>query len=115
MDKKTFSIYNLKISFGFLHTILICFLCSVSTYGQDSDERGIYLAKKTYDGKEIPTFLESKDKLPKPIMQKDSQWIDMYWKCWEIAFEHFKRPSENSVFVSNILDEAFNEIYFNGI
>ena len=31
----------------------------------------------------------------------------MYWKTWELAFYHFKKPSIGSPFVSNYIDEAF--------
>lgn len=57
----------------------------------------------------------AKDKLPSPILTEDSEWINMYWKCWEIAFQHFKLPPENFPFVSNILDEAFRITFSSGI
>ncbi len=45
-------------------------------------------------------------------MEDNHEWINMYWKCWEIAFDHLKKPPKGSPFVSNILDEAFNENIF---
>lgn len=72
----------------------------------------MYFTKKVYDSTEIPVFKDSKHRLPKPILEENAEWIAMYWKCWEIAFQHFKKPSEGSPFISNIMDEAFNENIF---
>ncbi len=35
-----------------------------------------------------------------------------YWKAWELAFDHFRRPPEGSPFVANYIDENFNESLF---
>ena len=94
-------------------SLLLCFcLFPILIQCQAPTKRGEYFLKKTYDGHDIPVFTESKDKLPKPILEDNNEWVGMYWKCWEIAFAHFKKPPENSPFVSNILDEAFNENIF---
>lgn len=76
------------------------------------NERGVYFAKKEYSGIGIPLFVESKEQLPIPILDSEPGYVEMYWKAWELAFKHFKKPPENSPFVSNILDEAFNENIF---
>lgn len=75
-------------------------------------ERGKYFEKNKYDNKPIPTFQESKKLLPIPILDDHPEWVDMYWKTWEIAFSNFKKPPHNSPFVSNFIDEAFNELIF---
>lgn len=93
-------------------TLAIMLFVSAQLFSQNQDNRGIYFSKKKYDGGEIPIFNASKDKLPNPIMEDNTEWLNMYWKCWEIAFDHFKKPSEKSPFVSNILDEAYNEKIF---
>jgi len=99
-----------KIAFPFLFTLYLFSGCSEKA--KNDDERGIYFSKKEYAGKEIPLFNESKHLLPQPVLTENAEWLEMYWKCWEIAFQHFKKPPANSPFVSNILDEAFNENIF---
>ena len=76
------------------------------------DKRGKYFTKKEYQKSDLPTFQESKDRLPSPVLGENSEWLDMYWKCWELAFDHLKKPEENSTFVSNFIDEAFNDKIF---
>jgi glycogen debranching enzyme len=94
---------NLQIS------IFILFLL---TFSIQSQELGKYFAKKQYESKPIPNWAESKEKLPEPVLDGNPGWIDMYWKCWEIAFRGFKQPQEGSPLVSNWLDEAFSENIF---
>lgn len=74
---------------------------------EDTGKRGIYFSKKTYLEKSIPTFNDCKEKLPSPIIEDKPEWINIYWKAWQLAFEHFKHPPEGSPFVSNFIDEAF--------
>ena len=87
----------------------ICFLVSTVIYSQyeDTSKRGIYFSKKIYTETSIPTFETSKDKLPSPIIEDKPEWINLYWKTWQLAFDHFKQPPKGSPFVSNYLDEAF--------
>ena len=73
---------------------------------------GVYFSKKEYVPQPIPTFEKNRDNLPSPILRGNEGWIDMYWKCWEIAFRGFKKPSPESPFVSNWLDEAFSDNIF---
>lgn len=95
-----------------LTLILFLVLSFSKLYSQSYDERGVYFSKKDYQGGDIPLFSESRDKLPIPVLEENKEWLDMYWKCWEIAFKHFKKPPEGSPFVSNILDEAFTSNIF---
>ncbi len=62
--------------------------------------------------KSLPTFEESKKLLPIPIIEEESDWLDMYWFCWKEAFEKLKKPEPNSPFVSNYIDEAFGPQIF---
>jgi len=95
------------------HLIALAFvLVSIVVCAQDSNERGKYFQKKQYSGTDIPVFAATKQRLPIPIMEQNAEWLDMYWKTWEIAFNHFKKPPVNSPFVSNILDEAFSPNIF---
>ena len=97
---------KIKISLCFF-IILFLFINSVFPQYDDSGKRGKYFLKKNYIEESIPTFEASKDKLPSPVLEDNKEWIELYWKAWELAFNHFKKPPEGSPFVSNYLDEAF--------
>jgi glycogen debranching enzyme len=73
-----------------------------------SSSRGPYFAKKTYTPAPLPVFTEVRDKLPSPIIDSRPELVTMYWKCWELCFQHLKQPAPGSPFVSNYLDAAFN-------
>ncbi len=99
----------MKLKTFFLYSFL---LCTSFSFAQQENDRGKYFAKKKYTYSAIPTFAESKNKLPIPILTNDTGWVSMYWKAWEIAFSNFKQPPEGSPLVSNFIDEAFNEYIF---
>lgn len=92
-----------------INTILFA---AIAVFSQNIDSTGMYFSKTEYNDTDIPVFEDSKRQLPIPILEDDPELVDMYWKCWEIAFNHFKKPPEGSPFVSNILDEAFNDNVF---
>ena len=74
---------------------------------EDSGIRGKYFSKKFFTKSVIPTFETSKDKLPSPILENNPEYIELYWKTWQLAFDHFKNPPKGSPFVSAYIDEAF--------
>jgi hypothetical protein len=73
-----------------------------------AEERGVFFHKKQYIEAPLPTFSESRKSLPSPILEGNPEWVEMYWKCWDLAFTHLRKPDPNSPFVSNYIDEAFN-------
>jgi glycogen debranching enzyme len=77
-------------------------------------QRGEYFAKQLYvdGGRPLPTFAASKDDLPSPVLAKDPELVAMYWKCWELAFQHLRKVRQGSPFVSDYIDEAFNDNIF---
>ncbi|MDR1122095.1 MAG: T9SS type A sorting domain-containing protein [Dysgonamonadaceae bacterium] len=77
-----------------------------------TSERGRYFSKKAYDGASIPRYSDSKEQLPKPVLEENSEWIDMYNKAWELAFDHMRTPKSGSPFVSNYYDEAFDGNFY---
>lgn len=89
---------------------LVCIGCVFAFLGSACADgnRGQYFAKKAYKPEPLPKFAENKDRLPRPILEADPGWVDMYWKCWEIAFSKFRAPEKGSPFVSNWLDEGFD-------
>ncbi|MCK6600707.1 MAG: hypothetical protein L6Q77_02680 [Bacteroidetes bacterium] len=77
-----------------------------------SGGRGSYFSKKIYSGGDLPVFPESRKLLPEPVLSANPGYIRLYWKAWELAFAHFKRPPAGSPFVSNFIDEAFSPAVF---
>ncbi len=73
----------------------------------DTGIRGKYFAKKDFTETVIPTFETSKDKLPSPILENNPEFLELYWKSWQLAFDHYKNPPTGSPFVSAYIDEAF--------
>lgn len=103
------------ISISGLLTLLIvgCFQTSHPLLEtQDLSEKGQYFSKKSYIPQPIPVFETHRDRLPRPILDDNQDWLEMYWKCWEIAFKGFKSPPAGSPLVSNWIDEAFSENIF---
>ena len=75
-------------------------------------EKGSYFEQKTYIDDPIPVFAEDKDKLPSPILDANPDWINLYWKAWEIAFSHIVKPQAGSNHISNYYDDSFNSDIF---
>lgn len=97
-----------------LLTVFIFILLVSSAFSQyeDTGNRGLYFEKKKYSGVKIPLFNESKSKLPVPVLEDNREYIDLYWKAWELAFNHYKKPPAGSPFVSDFIDEAFSPSIF---
>ena len=74
------------------------------------DENPFIKAKYTDIGR--PSFEDSKKFLPRPVLDGNPEWLEMYWYCWKLAFTHIKKPRPSSGLVSNFLDEAFNRHIF---
>lgn len=88
--------------------LLIVFIpIMVMAQYEDSGIRGKYFSKKTLTESVIPSFETSKDKLPSPILENNPEYIELYWKTWQLAFDHYKNPPTGSPFVSAYIDEAF--------
>ncbi|MEE9167121.1 MAG: trehalase family glycosidase [Candidatus Neomarinimicrobiota bacterium] len=94
-----------------LHCLLVVIALSIHSKSI-AQTQGKYFAKKHYIPEPIPSFEARKNELPSPVLDSHPEWIDMYWKCWEIAFKGFKSPPEGSPLVSNWLDEAFSPNIF---
>jgi glycogen debranching enzyme len=71
-------------------------------------EFGAYFKGKGDKTSSLPTFEQVKDRLPSPILDAHPEWIEMYWKCWQIAFSHVKKPQPGSPLISSWLDAAFS-------
>ena len=76
-----------------------------------------YVAKNPFltmpvEDKPLPTYDESKDRLPKPVWPGHEDAIACYNKVWEIAFRNLRKPNAAAGFVSNFIDTAFNGYLF---
>jgi hypothetical protein len=68
------------------------------------------LRKKTYTNEPLPIYEEAKGRLPAPILDNNPEWVELYWKAWEILYTwNVARPAPGSPFVSNYLDEGGDE------
>ena len=89
--------------------LLFFFVLTLTIYPQyeDTGIRGKYFSKKIITETPIPNFESEKINLPSPILDDNPEWINLYWKTWELAFAHYKNPPKGSPFVSAYIDEAF--------
>ena len=60
----------------------------------------------------LPTFADNRDQLPNPIWDSHDDYINCYWRVWELAFGNLGQPKEGTGFVSNFIDTAFNGCIF---
>ncbi|MCC7086317.1 MAG: hypothetical protein IT427_15040 [Pirellulales bacterium] len=79
-------------------------LCSTRLHGADAPLVG--------SSGRLADFAETRDKLPAPIYDENLAYLDCYWKTWEVAFQHFRLPTEENGFVSAYIDMDFNEHVF---
>lgn len=89
------------------HWITILLL-SGTVFSAAAQDRGGWFAKKQYDNQPLPTYAENRERLPEPICEEHPEWIDLYWRTWEIAFLRLRSPEAGSPFVSNWIDEALS-------
>jgi hypothetical protein len=50
--------------------------------------QGKYFAKKRYHPQPLPTFAETRGKLPAPICEEDALLVQAYWKTLELGFRN---------------------------
>ena len=43
-----------------------------------------------------PSWSESRDRLPEPVLPEQPHWVEMYWRAWEIAWSNLRRPRDGS-------------------
>jgi len=75
------------------------------------------VAKNNFRGRKpslapIPTFSEARSQLPEPILPDQPDWMEMYWRAWEIAWSNCRLPLPDSGFVARFIDTAFNDNTF---
>lgn len=60
----------------------------------------------------LPSFEAIRNQLPCPVWEGHQDYIDCYYRAWEIAFGNLRQPVPGSGFVSNFIDTAFNDCLF---
>ncbi len=53
-----------------------------------------------------------REHIPTPILAEHPEWVEVYWKAWQIAWSRIQAPGPKSGFVSSYMDEAFNPHIF---
>lgn len=83
------------------------------TYGESNPyaEENVFIHRER-ENRPLPTYEESKDKLPKPVWDGHADALACYDKAWQIAFSNLRQPTEASGFCSNFIDTAFNGFLF---
>lgn len=67
---------------------------------------------KIYTPQDLPGFEEARERLPQPYWNNHQDFIDCYWKTWQIAFGNLRQPGPESGFVSNYVTTQFNNHVF---
>lgn len=88
-------------------TLIPVLLCLMLTTNAQISERGAYFAKKKYMHEQLPEYKKIKNQLPTPILDDNKDWIELYWKAWQLGFSNLKTPPTGSPLVSNWIDEGF--------
>jgi hypothetical protein len=62
---------------------------------------------------EWPSFAQARDHLlPVPHWPGQQAALECYWRCWQIAFENFRRASDDNGFVSDFASTMFNDCLY---
>ena len=60
----------------------------------------------------LPTYEEAKPLLPSPVWEGRDDVVACYDFAWRTAFSNLKKANNDSRFVSNYIDTAFNGYLF---
>ena len=71
--------------------------------------QGCFFTKKQYVPSPLPKFDELRGELPSPIFDEKPEWVQMYWKAWELGCKNFNEPKPGSGMVTQFIDAAFSE------
>lgn len=68
--------------------------------------------ERTCHAPRLPLYAEVRTRLPIPILPQHPQWVEMYWRAWEIAWSNLHRARPLSGFIANYIDATFNQNSF---
>lgn len=53
-----------------------------------------------------------KEALPEPVLEKNPEWVELYYAAWEMAWNKIKKGTKQNGFVDFYMDEGFNELIY---
>lgn len=68
--------------------------------------------QQTYAPQVWPAFAEAKVHLPQPILPDHEDWVALYWRAWELAWQNLRQPQPDSGFVANHLQAVTDGYLF---
>ncbi|MFW6183783.1 MAG: MGH1-like glycoside hydrolase domain-containing protein [Chloroflexota bacterium] len=74
-------------------------------------DRNPYRSQR-YQRKEIPSFQEARQRLPEPVLPQYPAWVEMYWRGWELAWQHLRRPPGDSGLVSDYMHDGVDDTMY---
>jgi hypothetical protein len=57
----------------------------------------------------VPPLENYRAQLPVPVLESHPEWLQLYWKTWELAWERLSFGDERNGFAPAFMEEAFNE------
>ncbi len=85
----------------------------VPTYIENAfAEENPFRAKPRRNTEVWPTFADARALLPAPHYPAHPEAIDCYYRCWQIAFENFRRATDANGFVSDYSSTMFEDFLF---
>ena len=60
-----------------------------------------HFRERTFYPQQIRPFTEALALLPVPILPEHDDWLEMYWRAWEIGWQQLRRPSALAGFISS--------------
>lgn len=80
-------------------------------YTSPYTERNVFL-KTEAENAPLPTYEDSRDRLPKPIWDGHADALECHDYAWKTAFGNLRQAKAEAGFVSNFIDTAFNGFLF---
>ncbi|MEZ4645763.1 MAG: trehalase family glycosidase [Chloroflexota bacterium] len=65
-----------------------------------------------YEPVALPPIGEAKARLPVPVLPDKPEWVEMYWRAWEIAWANIRRPGADTKLIAPYLDVTGNKRLF---
>ena len=62
--------------------------------------------RRSYERASILPFGDARPLLPEPVLPARPEWVEMYWRAWEIAWHQLRHPRAGSGLVANFMGAA---------
>jgi glycogen debranching enzyme len=67
---------------------------------------------RTWHAPQPRSFGEARSRLPEPLLTDHPDWVEMYWRAWEIAWGNISRPRTLSGLISSYIDAGRGDHVF---